>query len=653
MLTTATKFGLVGFLIVATRLATAGPAEPGADNIEREICGRLVIGIAGAGMDERIVKQKDDPFKLGTFEINSLEHMRQFAARRDSLLPVKMVTIYSAPALIKLTDKLFENSLTHLIGNAPNYIATMADLEKSNHSIINRAFDEFKKTKACTDLMDKSPGADIRDFLVVEIIADSHFAQTSLDGVGIASWSQKSMEGSGADWREDGARAMGAEQFRALNKVLEGSYIQTFFNSCQGGLVGKTYEEAAEDTERSCFLASTNQRQKEVVGGSWRPLLSYAASIDRRTMLSSQDSPWEGAESMYAMAPRLYNKFAVMVFPGEKENPYGLLDAKTPRNPLISFIYSSADRLAEDALQKLAGIPEDITKSPSTMARADVLALSKSADDASKAKGAYYAEATDELPISLGTKSTNADVTRINEAVEGIKRDLDYALTKSESRFELSTFTLPMDSFVNCMKSKTGGGDENCNALNKYIDKTYSAGAAASYKEIAFIAAYDEFSASVKAHDPSATVREYVETTKTLPEVFEGLSDVQQKYWEMKKNLDAVIFADKSIAGREKKTLVAAVDAITGKFETAYSVLRKSSFEQLRSEAILVKLEKITIAANLVASNAGTLPPGYADKYLKQLAGKLKCLTQVPVGPKLDGVDPSKRKSTASVGKSR
>jgi len=76
--------------------------------------------------------------------------------------------------------------------------------------------------------------------------------------------------------------------------------------------------------------------------------------------------------------------------------------------------------------------------------------------------------------------------------------------------------------------------------------------------------------------------------------------------------------------------------AATKSFAAANDTIRDYYFEFFRSEALQVKLARAKAAAHLIARNKDNLPAGYADKYLKNMASKLNCLTQYAVGPKYD-----------------
>jgi len=118
------------------------------------------------------------------------------------------------------------------------------------------------------------------------------------------------------------------------------------------------------------------------------------------------------------------------------------------------------------------------------------------------------------------------------------------------------------------------------------------------------------------------------------------LDEVWEACGDYRKALHAIVF-NESGEGREVPAGVEeAFHFLTESFEKAFASIQPQVFEELRNEAIRVKLTRLRMAANLLAEHGRSLPDGYAERTLRDMASKLTCLTEYPVGPAFDAPGP-------------
>jgi hypothetical protein len=648
------RLAVVGFIFSAFASELAAAADDSCEPQLREVAGRLLISVLSAGE-----KPNDNPYAPGSPAYSSFDpffkdpieddaylHLKQFSPLRTGKLPVEIVGISNDSSFNSTAASMLARAKARFQGTQPNSLETFLHLAAGRDSALERALKALQSNATCTMLMNQNHLTSALPLIKIEILVESEAAELTSQEPGIPTWSSDEKHGSQAQWIEDGRHALGKEQWRGLTNRLNGGVVQLFINSCKSGKVAAQFDTLLSDGGcSSCFVASTNQNQDDYSGGSFYPTFNAAISDHGAKLQTPATNYWPGASSITEMVPLLYEKHQMLIFPPTKTNPYKFIKATAPRNPLAAFIYTSADALAEDAFTRLAGMPNP---SAEELTLEDVIKLTKSSKLQDIAKGDYYAQTTGELSAETRVETqSNEDLKAILERVDRIERSYAPILKEGARKIGVAEFKSHMNLFAQCTK-KSSHTPGYCEKLIAKMDSAYLE--KPSFIEARFQGSYDNFlQVWISTHSVEA-MEAYLAGDTTAPDLFAKLELLRLSYQRMKEDLLAI--ANKPI--REDSTLVPetatdvaslpkdqvrpefqqALKFMTENFEAAYAGISKDVFDELRKDALRLKLSKI--ASRLVAQNPTALPRGYADAFLSRMRGKLVCLTEYAVGPKFD-----------------
>jgi hypothetical protein len=625
-------------------------------------CGRLIIQIVGAGeIPNRNTYEPSTPeyrqfnaFINDPIEHNAISHLKQFAPLPNGKLPVQIILISSDSSLNKRAKSLSQLTKTKL-RILPNTTGSLKSLTEIEHSELRNALAALEAGSACRNLMKKKGLKSVVPLLKVEILIESEFGVTEALEPGIPTWSSSSKSGSNSDWRADGGHVITLDDWKALIAALHGATIHTYINSCRSGAFASTFESRFDDNGCSCFIASTNRTQNDYGGGSFTPWLNGAIR-DRDDFEKSPANIWEGGRNVFALLPFFYNKHEAMIFPKGKDNPYLYTQNLNPRNPLNGFIYTSADALADEGLMKLGSVSDPqafVWVRPSSakgevavweqlrdkhlfgLPTFEVKALSGSGNYEENARGAFWAQVTNELPsVTEDVGSSNEKAKQIRGQIAAINRAYASIYDEDDGRSSsLGTFVRNFNSFMDCALLNEGKSQQ-CKDLDAYASSLFAM-VSPSEEQVSFKRSYNGFMKELDASRPVPTWRDCVDNKISVGQAFENLHKVRMTYLDLVKDFSAVI-KKSSAFGEVNGTVEPAFNRMTDDFESAYSAIKKPMFLALRKDALRLKLAKIEIATQLVAQHADALPPGYAEEFLKKMSRKLDCLTKVPVGPMFD-----------------
>jgi len=296
-------------------------------------------------------------------------------------------------------------------------------------------------------------------------------------------------------------------------------------------------------------------------------------------------------------------------------------DISYKRNPLMGFVWTSADVLAEEALENL----RDATPSARATAKAILDAQ-------------YMHEMPPNLPHKIAPPISLKDpYERVMARLAEMEASYESVLNDPERRLDSTVFDEEIAKFADCIQGRTNRSCEAILAFINEIGESPQDQGEGDFNQIRV--AFIDLLIKNKVRE---IWKAYHAGDKPLAEVFLGLDEMWYAYEKFKTNLVAIVFDfDRSGENREvPEGVKEAFVVIAESFEKAYASVKPWVFEELRNEAIRVKLTRMRQAANLLAEHGASLPDGYAARTLGDMASKLNCLTQYPVGPAFDAPGP-------------
>jgi hypothetical protein len=500
-------------------------------------------------------------------------------------------------------------------------------------SINGRTLAEFEQNKECKALKEKHKLESIVPLLKVEVIMDGHYDEKNGGQPGLAAWKHSHDTGTAAKWEQPGTDVgfFQKEQWKMLADTLQGAVIQTFNTACRSSKMAADFERFIDqqmpNTQCSCFVAAAAKEQKEYGVSAVNPFLNSAMKDEGAALRANfaKANDWEGAANAVSMLPHLYNKHKVAVLT-PVDHPLGpplrSLSASEAadvpgtkvhykRNPLMGFVWSSADILAEEALEEIKGEP---------------------------AISILNAQYMHEIPTGFLDKvnpaaSVGDDYNRIMGHIEKTEREYQPMFSDSKKRLDSTVFDKAYDDFIKCYTAKPETNDQ-CKKMSvavKAIEASPITQADGNYNR-----ARDLLMLALNKNKPREIWKGYVAETKAIGDVFAGLDEIWDAYRAFKIKLSALSFDSSGEDRQVHADIQKGLDFMTDSFEKAYASIQNQVFEELRNEAIKVKLARMRQAANLLAQNGSR----DSTHKLKDMASKLNCLTQYAVGPAFDQQQP-------------
>ncbi len=609
-------------LLVSTKdTAKQADASDPCESQFRSSCGRLIISLLGAG---EISTNEHGWDSIG---LQSANHLKQFSPTNPKIL-VQALAISSDPEFNAFGPKYFGRKKSIFLGTQPNSVESLAEeiLVTSDESKIRQAIKTFEKDPECQKLKKARGLESVLPLIKVEILMDGEYTEF-LDEPAFPSWSTRDGTGQVSKWRENRAFFKKSDWEKMMG-LLEGAVIQTFIITCQGSKLAAFFE-AGEDAEKTCncFISGTAADQDDFTLNQARPTWNYAMP-DRGLSNASPSTPnnWQGTGSITNMVPDVYVKNAGLVLYDSKskeENPKKYVSIFSyERNPLMGFVYTSADALAAEALKKLPG-------------GSDILA----------------AHFISEMPALTPYKTDNARFTRLNEQINELELSYEPVYQESVKGLSSTDFDKHYAQFADCAN---GTSPPDAKTKNKIDCETLSEISSAIFAnpkgptENNYVRSKVKLGENVNKHVVRELWKSHIEKKASLSDVYIGLDAIWQSYENCRHSLTEVIINKPADDPKITPPVKAAANYMTENFEKAFDSVRPQLFNELRREAMQVKIARMRHAANLVAQNADTLPAGDADQFLKDLSSKLNCLTQFAVGPKWDANGPGKLPVPAS-----
>ena len=273
-----------------------------------------------------------------------------------------------------------------------------------------------------------SKKVDVLPFLKTEIVIEGQNADGS-----IPLWSDKNQSGKLDKWEEQpDPKALDKDLIAKLRARLGGSVVQTFIDACDGRTIGDHFE---TKDECSCYLSVTGQRTLIFVGGD-RPSFFSGTMPDKGLAMRALKAKSQGAPSVAEMSAQLNSNLETYTGVSGNRTAFDpIFAAGSNINPLLSFLYNSADSRAEKILAQ----------------------LDKEKVDGSRAGLLLSAGFSEQLPqkIVLSTSGTESPELKKILEITALLRNVYVPYTKDVATPQKnSTFEDEMKKFRNCATSK-------------------------------------------------------------------------------------------------------------------------------------------------------------------------------------------------------
>ncbi len=614
MLKEFTKLTVLVFVFSSFATARQADASDPCESQFRNGCGRLIISMLGAG------ELSPNEYGWDSIGLQSNNHLKQFSPTNPKI-PVQAMAISSDPEFNAHVPKYFGAKKSAFLGTQPNSVDSLQNeiFVNSDKSKIRQAIRNFENDPECQRLKKERGLESVLPLLKVEILMDGEYTESQGEPA-FPSWPTNDGNGDANKWKQN-REFFEKSDWNKMMGMLSGAVVQTFVTTCQGSKLASFFDRSVQDQNAcSCFVSGTAANQDDFTLNGGRPTWNYAMSDHGLSNAqASARNNWQGANNIASMLPGIYSKNSGLVLfnsNSKDDNPRNYISTSFEKNPLMGFVYTSADSLAEEALKKL----------PST---ADILA----------------AQFTNEMPPLTPFKTDNIQLARVNEQVNELERSFEPVYQESTNRLSSTDFDKHYAQFADCangialVNPKTKKKID-CESLKTISTEIFSK--PNGQAEIDYVRSKVELGDNVKKYNVRELWKSYIGKKAPLSDVFTGLDAIWKSYELYRQNLAAVVFKKSGNDRKITPAIEAAVNHMTENFEKAFDSVRSQVFNELRREAMQVKIARMKHAANLVAKNADTLPAGYADKFLKDMSSKLNCLTQFAVGPKFDENRPGK-----------
>lgn len=592
----------------------ADPSDP-CRSSSRNVCGRLIIALIGAGKMGLTTLTANGP-NWDPIGAQAANHLKQFSPNNSNIL-VQGVAISSDQDFNEFMPFYFKGMNAKFVGTNPNSVDALKEdiLAASDKSMIQKAIDNFEKDPACIVLKKKHGSSSAMPFVKTEILISAEYAE-SKGKPATTSWAHRADFGLASQWDQNPAY-FEREDWRKMIDILKNSMVHTFITSCKATKLASSFELQGSADSCECFIASTASDQNDYSGSGTRPTWNYAMPDVGISNNGTGKNTWQGANNIYSMVPGVYQKnIGTLFFDSESgdDNPSEITSITYKKNPLMGFVYTSADALAEEALHKLPN-----------------------------GEAVLKAQFTAELPAPESSASPSVQAARVNEQISELENSYRPIFEESRKRLSATSFDRYYGRFADCAngESKDEKTRADCAALHELVDSTLNKPNKTT-AEMIFAGTNDYFRGHVIKYHMRTLWQDYIAGTKPLAEVFPELEEIWKDYELYHKHLSLVATEISGDARKIDPKLEAALQDMNHNFKEAYKPLRDQVFEEMRREAMQVKIARLRYAVNGVANHSKSLPPGYADKFLKDISSKLNCLTQVAVGPKFDQNDSAK-----------
>jgi hypothetical protein len=620
-------------------------------------CGRMVFSFVGDGEipnTNRYPKgsklyNEFNPFDYDAIERNATQHFRQFSPTSESTLPVQMVVLSSDPELEANVLNVIPNPKGTVVGvekNNSNGIQRLLNL-KSDESKINQAFAKFENDPECIKLKEYYHTQNVRPFIKGEVIIDTDSGGIDPKDPGFASFPgdlPTKDKRSRQDFLQNKS-VFKKEQWKMFTEAVYGIVLESFITACRSGGIGAAFEKVTSESLCSCFIADALPNQDSYGGTGWSGSFTYAMPDHGAALEDDIKTPnyWTGAPNGFSMLPALYDKQKGFVFHDKKKDeadPREVVFARNSKNPLSGFVYTSADSVADEILSEVA-----------------------KAGSVAEAKQVLEAQFTGDLPKEEEANSNNPDLRDILGSIQAVEKNYEPVLLDEGKRTDGSDYAKEIKKFVNCTYGSLVIEETGEEVIPDEVDKTaknktkkptvktldctilwnylveISKKTNRTEIESNFLASSNKFNEVRNENKIKDLMTDYYGKKVTLEEAFTRLSNVWTIYDRFYR--DNVVALKLAQSGKKRSIdpkLEKVFNYATTSFEKAYGIARDQLFYELRREAISVKLAKIKRAAKFTSK----LPAEDADKYLKRLLSKIRCLEKYAIGPMIDRMAPGK-----------
>lgn len=350
------------------------------------------------------------------------------------------------------------------------------------------------------------------------------------------------------------------------------------------------------------------------------PFVNYAMNDYGISNIDNPNS-WGGADNILQSLPKFYGKHKNGVFnDGTSVVNVQKGISYVNRNPLIGFVQTSVDFLAEDALKKLGewdAIVQEI-------------------------QDANYVSEMRPFP---DTKNLSPDAIRAFDHISNMERMyLPYFKTEIKRSSGIE-YTKSINQFADCTNGgqEASSSDDFCKSFLSYREVLNKKNSLSEH-ESAFALSYASLVDYSKEVGMRTLMSRYAAGEIKIPQVFESLNKLWAKFGDLKKDMATLSFKQSGHKRQVDADVEKSFNYMTDNFEKAFAAIRDQVFDELRKEAIQVKIARMRHAVFLAEKHSTSLPAdfpgGSAAGFLQLMNSKFNCLSQYAVGPRYDEIMP-------------
>jgi hypothetical protein len=585
----------------------------------RKFCGRLTIHLNGAGEMRPILKDGVEGERNILGEYAEANFRDLYGGDQTSMPSISL--LMSSDLNVQRTINKFAAKERKIFGGAIFSSSEDAFQEFLSNdikiSLLEKAIDYFAKTDGCKRLMGQEKS--VLPYLKTEIVIETDHAPT-----GIPIWSEKNETGSlDSYYQQDHPKVIDSQLLTKLRDRLGRSVVQTFVDACEAVEIAQAIQNSSEC---SCYISTTDENTYITPNAD-----STSKFSPGLTEIKGVNDPNPLLESRNAirMIPKMMGSFQTYTYsPKDGSGRASIFRPCDRINPLLCFVYNSADARADGVLRTLA--KEEVEGSlPRQLADANFISDIQSALEI-RQKEPLANKQTDER------NSNHIQLNRVL-ALSGLIRKQWSSIT-NDAREDANDYSYLefMTRFRKCADRQNP--PEVCGAFSK-VFQTAVHGTGASGVQISedrdLIDGRDELLAAFDRIDVPNLLGRYKTREITLTDLLRQLKQLSDTFELYREKLTK--YAKENNGGDLPKELAPAFREMNGSFRSGMYAIQRKFFPILRKEALEVRLSKIEETAKLLDRHrnemVGTMD---LNRELQGLGNDLACLFYYPVGPAFD-----------------
>ena len=484
-------------------------------------------------------------------------------------------------------------------------------LSDDGSSLIAQAFAKFSECSECRALMQTEGANSVAQFIKTEVVIESENAEGA-----IPLWPTSTGSGTAIHWLNLAAPpTLDKQLISSLLNRLGSGVIQTFVESCDGTSIGNCF---LRNDINSSYQSITGPDTLLLVGGRNPPFFTWSRKEGENHPVALRKPTI--CDSMAGITPLLFSKFSkYYTVSSDRKIAEPVFAAGDHINPLDSFLYTSVDARAARVLRTFISSRIDSSIAEHLLS-------------------AGFSESAGTSGIRTQPNSKFCDeLNRINGGLFNLKES--YAPYISDVRkVEISSsFATELTAFRACATSKEIPRPAFCASIGRLVGiagKGTGSTGEQTGQDQKLLRATEKFFSHYEDCQAATLTSRYQAGEVPLAELFGTLNRLWWEYHDFESQLDNYAFA--YYKGNVPGDFTNASLEMRKHFENAFFQVQNDFLPLLRANVLKVRLERIEMAAKLLALHADEIKDLDAKEELSQLGNDLYNITTYPVGPAFD-----------------